>query len=58
MAKIFRSARTVSGQLGSGRANISRRARAQVDMAFPHASHGPILPMEEPGFFARLFRRH
>lgn len=47
MAKIFRSRRSSS----------QPRTRAQVDMAFPQTSHGRILPMEEPGFFARIFRR-
>lgn len=32
--------------------------RAQSDPAMRPISHGKILPMEEPGFFARLFRRN
>ncbi|GEM_PF-2862207 len=44
--------------LGSVRSGPSRRTKPQVDMAFPHNSHGRILPMEEPGFLARLFRRN
>lgn len=28
-----------------------------MDANIRHMMHGPIRPMEEPGFFARLFRR-
>ena len=32
--------------------------RPYRDASLRYMMHGPILPMEEPGFFARLFRRH
>ncbi len=47
----------MANSIRSARPRSLRNARPQVDMAFPQASHGPILPMEEPGFFARLFGR-
>lgn len=47
MAKMFRA----------NRSNPPRRSRGYVDMTFPQTSHGRILPMEEPGFFARIFSR-
>lgn len=47
MAQIFRSSRPDNWTL----------PRSQSDPTLRHMSHGPILPMEEPGFLARLFRR-
>ncbi len=47
MAHIFRSSRPDKWSA----------PRPQSDPVFRHMSHGKILPMEEPGFFARLFRR-
>ena len=32
--------------------------RPHRDASLRYMMHGPILPMEEPGFFARLFGRH
>jgi hypothetical protein len=32
--------------------------RPYRDASLRYMMHGPIQPMEEPGFFARLFRRH
>jgi len=34
------------------------RPRPHLDASLRFMKHGPIRPMEEPGFFARLFGRH
>lgn len=33
------------------------RPRPYTDASLRRMKHGPILPMEKPGFFARLFGR-
>ena len=48
MAKIFRSSRP-DGWI---------QPRPYRDATYRYMSHGPILPMEEPGFLARLFGRY
>ncbi|WP_338242751.1 hypothetical protein [Aurantiacibacter hainanensis] len=47
MARIFRSSRPDSWS----------NPRFHSDASFRAMSHGKILPMEEPGFLARLFGR-
>ena len=47
MAQIFRSNRPDGWSV----------PRSSSDPEYRRAAHGKILPMEEPGFFARLFRR-
>ena len=48
MAKIFRSSRPDSWS----------QPRPYRDATYRYMSHGPILPMEEPGFLAKLFGRY
>ncbi len=48
MARLFRSSRPDSW--------ISPRSYS--DATYRAMSHGKILPMEEQGFFAKLFSRH
>ena len=45
MSKLFGSAQSL------------RSARPRIDLAYPHPSHGRILPMEEPGLIERILRR-
>ena len=47
MSKIFRSSRSDSWS----------NPRPYSDPSYRSMSHGKILPMEEPGFFERLFGR-
>ncbi len=47
MAKLFRSSRPDDWSA----------PRPYSDPTYRHMAHGPILPMEKPGFFARLFSR-
>lgn len=47
MARFFRS----------GRADSWSSPRFHSDESFRTLAHGKIQPMEEPGFFARLFGR-
>ena len=48
MARLFRSSRPDSWS----------SPRAYSDATYRAMSHGKILPMEEPSFFARLFNRY
>jgi hypothetical protein len=41
----------------SSRPDVWVMPRPHRDPSLRYMTHGPILPMEEPGFFARLFRR-
>ena len=44
-------------QFRSSRPDAWTMPRAYQDASLRYMKHGPILPMEEPGFLARLFRR-
>ncbi|WP_202131751.1 hypothetical protein [Aurantiacibacter rhizosphaerae] len=48
MARLFRSSRPDSWS----------SPRSYSDATYRAMSHGKILPMEEPGFFAKLFNRY
>lgn len=48
MAQIFHSSRS----------DKWTAPRPYSDPAMRYMSHGKVLPMEEPGFFARLFRKN
>jgi hypothetical protein len=48
MSKLFSSSRPDSWI----------QPRPHRDPTYRYMSHGKILPMEEPGFLARLFGRH